>query len=413
MVFPFNPLILESFDPSRGGPMERKNIVTMPGDGIGKTLLPEALRVLDAVGFKANYIPADIGWEYWRTEGDPLPRRTLDLLEKHKIALFGAITSKPKDLADQELNPELRHKGFVYYSPIVGLRQHFNLDVCIRPCRTFRGNPLNFVKQLDGRMIEPDINVVVFRQNTEGLYSGVEWLNPPEKIRSALETHPKMASFKSTPDEDMAISCRIITRNACRRIIAAAFRYARRLGYKNVTVCEKPNILRETSGMMREEAIKIARDFPEIPLWETNIDAQMMWLNKNPEDYGVIVTSNMFGDIISDAFSGLVGGLGFANSANIGDDCAIFEPTHGSAPKYENLRPSIVNPIAMILSACLLLDYLNETEKAEQDPCSDCIRYRRGKGANLRYAPDGRKSRRIARGAASTEAMTDAIIERL
>ncbi len=136
----------------------------------------------------------------------------------------------------------------MYYSPIVGLRQHFNLDVCIRPCRTFKGNPLNFVKQLDGRMIEPDINVVVFRQNTEGLYSGVEWLNPPEKIRSALETHPKMAAFKSTSNEDMAISCRIITRKACRRIITAAFRYARRWGYKSVTICEKPNILRETSG---------------------------------------------------------------------------------------------------------------------------------------------------------------------
>ncbi|MBP1625157.1 MAG: 3-isopropylmalate dehydrogenase, partial [Acidobacteria bacterium] len=106
--------------------MERKNIVTMPGDGIGKTLLPEALRVLDAVGFKANYIPADIGWEYWRSEGDPLPRRTLDLLEKHKIGLFGSITSKPKDQADSELDPELKNKGYVYYSPIVGLRQHFN-----------------------------------------------------------------------------------------------------------------------------------------------------------------------------------------------------------------------------------------------------------------------------------------------
>ena len=264
--------------------MNQRSIVIMPGDGIGRTLLPEALRVLDAVGFQADYIPADIGWEYWRIEGNPLPQRTLDLLEKHKIGLFGAITSKPKDQADRELNPELKNRGCVYYSPIVGLRQHFNLDVCIRPCRTFKGNPLNFVKRINGRTMEPEINVVVFRQNTEGLYSGVEWTNPPEKIRIALETHPKMAAFKSTPSEDMAISCRIITRNACRRIATAAFQHARRFGYKTVTVCEKPNILRETSGMMREAAIAIARDFPEIRLWETNIDAQMMWLNKNPED---------------------------------------------------------------------------------------------------------------------------------
>ncbi len=393
--------------------MNPRNIVIMPGDGIGKTLLPEAIRVLDAVGFKANYIPADIGWDFWRTEGNSLPQRTLDLLEKHKIGLFGAITSKPKDQADQELDPSLRNKGYVYYSPIVGLRQHFNLDVCIRPCRTFPGNPLNFVKQSGNRVIEPEIDVVVFRQNTEGLYSGVEWQNPPAGIRAALETHPRMAAFKSVPSEDMAISCRIITRNACRRIILAAFRYARHRGYKSVTVCEKPNILRETSGMMREEAKIIARDFPEIELWETNIDAQMMWLNKNPEDYGVIVTSNMFGDIISDAFSGLVGGLGFSNSANIGDDCAIFEPTHGSAPKYENLKPSIVNPIAMILSAGLMLDHLGESEKADRIRSAVASVVAEGKVRTYDMLRLFGGPEVLAQGAASTESMTDAIIERL
>jgi isocitrate dehydrogenase (NAD+) len=393
--------------------MEPRDIVIMPGDGIGKTLLPEAVRVLDAVGFKANYVPADIGWELWCKEGNPLPQRTLDLLEKHRIGLFGAITSKPKDQADQELNNALRNKGFSYYSPIVRLRQYFNLDVCIRPCRTLKGNPLNFVKRMGSQVIEPEINVVVFRQNTEGLYSGVEWVNPPQSIRSALETHPKMKAFKSTPNEDMAISCRIITRHACRRIITEAFRFARQFGYKSVTLCEKPNILRETSGMMREEALKIARNFPEIPLWETNIDAQMMWLNKNPEDYGIIVTSNMFGDIISDAFSGLVGGLGFANSANIGESCAIFEPTHGSAPKYEKLNPSIVNPIAMILSACLMLDYMNETEKAERIRSAIAAVIAEGKVRTYDMLRLVGGADVLARGAASTQAMTDAIIERL
>ncbi len=385
----------------------------MPGDGIGRMLLPEALRVLEAAGFKANYIPADVGWEFWCKEGNPLPLRTLDLLERHRIGLFGSITSKPKDQADQELDPSLKNQGCVYYSPIVGLRQHFNLDICIRPCQTIRGNPLNFVKRTGSTVVEPDINVVVFRQNSEGLYSGVEWTNPPAKIRSALETHPRMAVFKSTPSEEMAVSCRIITRKACRRIVTEAFRYARRYGYKSVTVCEKPNILRETSGMMREEAIQTARDFPDIPLWETNIDAQMMWLNKNPEDYGVIVTSNMFGDIISDAFSGLVGGLGFANSANIGENCAIFEPTHGSAPKYEKLNPSIVNPIAMILSACLMLEYLEEIEKATRVRKAIAAVVAEGKVRTydmLRLAGGGGV---IAQGAATTEAMTDAIIQRL
>jgi isocitrate dehydrogenase (NAD+) len=393
--------------------MERRSIVTMPGDGIGKVLLPEALRVLDAAGFRAHYIPADVGWELWCNEGNALPARTVALLERHRIGLFGAITSKPKDQAERELRPELKKSGCVYYSPIVGLRQHFNLDICMRPCRTLKGNPLNFVRRCGGQMEEPDINVVVFRQNTEGLYSGVEWTNPPDTVRSALESHPKMRAFKSIQSEDMAISCRIITRKASRRIIREAFQYARRFGYKNVTLCEKPNILRETSGMMREEARKIAREFPEIELWETNIDAQMMWLNKNPEDYGVIVTSNMFGDIISDAFSGLVGGLGFANSANIGETCVIFEPTHGSAPKYENLKPSIVNPIAMILSACLMLEYLGEFEKAGRIRSAIAAVVSEGKVRTYDMLRLTGGAGVIAQGAASTEAMTDAIIKRL
>lgn len=393
--------------------MKPRDIVIMPGDGIGKMLLPESLRVLEAAGFKANYIPADIGWEFWCREGDALPQRTLALLEKHRIGLFGAITSKPKDRADLELSLELKNKGYVYYSPIVALRQHFTLDICMRPCRTFEGNPLNFIKRTEEGFFEPKINAVVFRQNTEGLYSGVEWTNPPENVRSALEIHPRMAAFKSVPNEEMAVSCRIITRKACRRIITEAFRYARRFGYKTVTVCEKPNILRETSGMMREEAMKIAPAFSGIQLWETNIDAQMMWLNKNPEDYGIIVTSNMFGDIVSDAFSGLVGGLGFANSANIGETCAIFEPTHGSAPKYENLKPSIVNPIAMILSACLMLDYLDEIDIADRIRAAIEAVIREGKVRTYDMLRMVGGPGVVARGAASTQAMTDAIIDKL
>lgn len=393
--------------------MNEKKIVIMPGDGIGRVVLPEALRVLDAVGFKPHYINADIGWEFWCKEGNPLPQRTLDLLNEHKIGLFGAITSKPKDQASKELSPELQDKGYVYYSPIVGLRQHFNLDLCIRPCRSFKGNPLNYVRRIDNKIFEPEINVVIFRQNTEGLYSGVEWTNPPDKVRLALEMHPRMAAFKNVQSKDLAISCRIFSRKACHRIVLEAFKYAKKFGYKNVTICEKPNVIRETSGMLRNEALKIAPDFPEIELWHTNIDAQMMWLNKNPEDYGVIVSGNMFGDIVSDAFAGLVGGLGFANSANIGENFAIFEPTHGSAPKYENLNPPIVNPVAMILSACLMLEYLDEVEKAQRirNAIGTVISEGRvGTYDMLRLVggPDV-----IAQGASTTHEMTDAIIAHL
>ena len=394
--------------------MSKRTVVKMPGDGIGKTVLEEAIRVLDAAGFEAEYVHADIGWEFWVTEGNPLPQRTLDLLEKHKLGLFGAITSKPKDQAAKELSPELRDKGFVYYSPIVGLRQHFNLDVCIRPCQTFKGNPLNFIRRTpDGGFEEPEVDVVVFRQNTEGLYGGVEWTTPPPDVRKALETHPKMAKFKDTPSEDLAVSTRIYTRPAVKRILGEAFKYAKRFGYKSVTICEKPNVIRETSGMMREEGRKIQKDYPDIALWETNIDAQMMWLTKNPEDYGVVVSGNMFGDIVSDGFAGLVGGLGFACSANIGKDCAIFEPTHGSAPKYENLDPSIVNPIAMILSSVMMLNHIGEEDKAKKIRAAVAAVIAEGKVRaydmmKLKGGPDV-----IGRGAATTTQITDAIIAKL
>ncbi len=393
--------------------MSRK-IVAMPGDGIGKIVLPEAIRVLEAAGFNAEYIHADIGWEFWCKQGNALPERTVELLEEHKIGLFGAITSKPKDAAAEELDPALKDKGYVYFSPIVGLRQHFNLDICIRPCQSFKGNPLNFIRRsADGGYEEPLVNAVVFRQNTEGLYAGVEWTNPPKEVRAALETHPKMKKFANIPSEDLAISTRIVSRPACRRIIRSAFEYAKKFGYKSVTVCEKPNVLRETSGMMLNEARNISKDFPDIELWETNIDAQMMWLTKNPETYGVIVSENMFGDIVSDGFAGLVGGLGFACSANIGDEVAVFEPTHGSAPKYAELNPSIVNPIAMILSACMMLDHIGEEEKAAKIRKAIAAVVEEGKVKTYDMMKLRGSAEAIKQGAATTQQMTDAIISNL
>jgi isocitrate dehydrogenase (NAD+) len=393
--------------------MAKRTIVSMPGDGIGKVVLPEAIRVLGAVGFEAEYVHGDIGWDFWIREGNALPQRTIDLLEKHKIGLFGAITSKPKDKAAKELAPELQGKGHVYYSPIVTMRQLFDLDICIRPCPSFKGNPLNFVRREGSRFVEPKVDAVIFRQNTECLYCGVEWTNPPDTVRQALETHPRMKAFSRVKSEDMAISLRIFTRGACRRIAEAAFAYAKQYSYKSVTVCEKPNVIRETSGMMEAEAKKVAANYPGIALWSTNIDAQMMWLTKNPEDYGVMLSGNMFGDIVSDGFAGLVGGLGFAASGNIGREVAVFEPTHGSAPKYEKLSPSIVNPIAMILSAAMMLDHLGDTEKAQHIRNAIARVIEDGKVRTydmlrLPGGPDVFKS-----GAATTQQMTDAILAKL
>jgi 3-isopropylmalate dehydrogenase len=394
--------------------MAKHTVVTMPGDGIGKVVLPESIRVLEAVGFDADYVNADVGWQFWIREGNALPERTVGLLAHHKLGLFGAITSKPKAQAAAELAPELRDQGHVYFSPIVAMRQRFDLDTCIRPCRSFPGNPLNFIRRTaDGGFEEPEIDVVIFRQNTEGMYAGVEWTHPPQQVLEALDMHPKFKAFTGTAPEDLAVSTRIFTRRACRRILTAGFEYARRHGYRSVTVCEKPNVLRETSGMMVEVARQISGDYPEIELWSTNIDAQMMWLTKNPEDYGVIVAGNLFGDIVSDGFAGLVGGLGFAASGNIGEEVAVFEPTHGSAPKYADLAPPIVNPIAMILAAAMLLDHVGEKDRAKRVRAAVAKVVEQGElrtydMLKLAGGPDV-----IANGAASTSELTDGIIAAL
>ena len=394
--------------------MTQHTIVSMPGDGIGKIVLPEAVRVLQKVGFSADYVHADIGWDFWRKEGNALPERTIELIRKHRLGLFGAITSKPKKEADAELDPQLKGKGYTYYSPIVTMRQLFDLDLCVRPCRSFPGNPLNFIrKKVDGGFEEPKVDVVIFRQGTEGLYAGIEWTNPPAQVRDALATHAKFKPFKDVKGEELAVSCRVVTRAACHRIAKEAFEYAKRFGYKSVTVCEKPNVVRETSGMMETAAKEISKEYPGIALWSNNIDAQMMWLTKNPEDSGVIVATNLFGDIISDAYAGLVGGLGFACSGNIGREYAVFEPTHGSAPKYEKLNPSIVNPIAMILSAAMLCDHVGEREKGDKirHAVADVVQEGKVRCYDMLRIVGGPKV--FEKGACTTQQMTDAILEKL
>ena len=335
--------------------MAKYRIAWLEGDGVGHDVMEAARIVLDKINLDAEYLPGDIGWEFWRTEGNPLPDRTLELLRNTDCALFGAITSKPKEEAEKELIPELQGKGLVYSSPIVRLRQEFNLRTNLRPCKAYPGNPLNYREGID---------IVVFRENTEDLYVGIEFHPVPDEVREVLRKHhKKMARFDDVDGADMAMSLRINTRRACRNIVTDAFELAKKQGRKSVTVVEKPNVIRETSGLMVRTAREVAQSYPGIELWETNIDAMCMWLIKNPTDYDVLVTSNMFGDIVSDLCAQLVGGLGFAASGNIGDNYAVFEPTHGSAPKYAGQYK--VNPMAMLLSTRLMLEWLGETDKAQ------------------------------------------------
>jgi len=335
--------------------MAKYKIAWLPGDGVGIDVMNAARLVLDKLKLDAEYIHGDIGWEFWKQEGNPLPERTINIMKNTDAALFGAITSKPKDEAAKELAPELQNKGLDYFSPIVKLRQLFNLRTNLRPCKAFKGNPLNYRDSID---------LVIFRENTEGLYAGVEFFPVPDEVFDCLlKNHPKMQKYKAVPRDEIALSSRIVTKTGCTNIVKEAFTYAKKYGYKTVTLVEKPNVLRETGGLMTRCAREVAKQYPDIELWETNIDAMCMWLVKNPENYGVLVAENMFGDIISDLAAQLVGGLGFASSGNIGDNYAVFEPTHGSAPKYAGMNK--VNPIAMLLASKLMLDYLGEKDKAE------------------------------------------------
>ncbi len=329
-------------------------IAWLPGDGIGKDVMDAAKIVLDKVELDAEFINGDIGWEFWCKEGDALPQRTIDLLNNVDAALFGAITSKPVKAAEAELVPELKGKGLIYRSPIVRMRQLFDLYICLRPCKAYPGNPLNYKENID---------LVVFRENTEDLYSGVEFYPVPEELKMVLHKLSKnFEPFWNVNQDEIAVSCKINTRPGSERIVRAAFEYARKNNRKKVTVVHKANVVRATDGLFLETAREVAKDYPEIEFDEANVDAITMWLLKNPYNYDVLVAPNLYGDIISDLCAQMVGGLGFGCSGNIGEKLAVFEPTHGSAPKYAGKYK--VNPIATILAAKMMLEWLGENNKA-------------------------------------------------
>jgi isocitrate/isopropylmalate dehydrogenase len=335
---------------------KKYKIAWLPGDGIGIEVLEATKIVLDKLRFNAEYIHGDIGWQFWCKEGDAFPQRTIDLLKSVDAAMFGAITSKPVKAAEAELIPELKGKGLIYRSPIVRMRQLFDLYICLRPCKAYPGNPLNY---------KTDIDLAVFRENTEGLYSGVEFNPVPQELKDMLAKISKpFAAFKDVPLDQYAITCKINTKKGSERIVRAAFEHAKKYGRKKVTIIHKANVVRATEGLFLEIAKEVAKDYPDIKCDDANVDAICMWLLKNPMNYEVLVATNLFGDIISDLCAQMVGGLGFGCSGNIGSKLAVFEPTHGSAPKYAGQYK--VNPIATILAAKMMLTWLGEIEKADK-----------------------------------------------
>ncbi len=334
--------------------MARYKIAWLPGDGVGVDVMDAARIVLDRLKLDAEYIHGDIGWEFWCAEGDALPPRTVELLRHVDAALFGAITSKPVKAAEAELAPSLKGTGLTYRSPIVRMRQSFDLYICLRPMKAYPGNALNHSDQVD---------LVMFRENTEDLYAGVEFNPVPPRLSETLKAlSPAFAPFAGLAPDEFAVSCKINTRRGSERIVDAAFAFARAHGRKKITIVHKANVVRASDGLFLETARAVASRYPDIACDEANVDAITMWLLKNPLNYDVLVAPNLYGDIVSDLCAQMVGGLGFACSGNIGDKLAVFEPTHGSAPKYAGQYK--VNPIATILAAKMMLEWLGELDCA-------------------------------------------------
>ena len=288
----------------------------MGGDGIGPDVTIESIRLLQATGISFNFVQAEIGFEAYNKYGTPLPQKTIEICKKSDAILFGAITTPPNI------------KG--YFSPIVRLRKNLDLYANVRP---FKSLPIPNQK--------PGIDFIIVRENTEDLYAGQERLT-----------------------KEGAIAERVITKKGCEKIIKFAFELAKKQNRKKVTVVHKANILRITDGLFLDIAKKISQRYPQIIMEEMLVDSCAMQLIKKTEAFDVIVTTNMFGDILSDEAAGLTGGLGVAASGNMGNNQGLFEPVHGSAPKYAGRN--IANPMASFLSSAMMLEFLGEDKMAQK-----------------------------------------------
>ncbi|BEE03768.1 MULTISPECIES: isocitrate dehydrogenase [Aeromonas] len=335
--------------------MSKRKITVIPGDGIGPSIIESAIQILTHAGCDFEYEYADAGLVALEKHGELLPQATLDLIEKNKVSLKGPLTTPV---------------GGGFTSINVSLRKKFNLYANVRPVISFKGTRSRY----------DNIDIITVRENTEGMYSG--------------------AGQKRSDDNKSAEAMSIITREGAERIVKFAFELARQEGRKKVTIIHKANILKSTSGLFLEVAREIASHYPDIQSEEMIVDAACMNLVMYPERFDVMVTTNLFGDILSDLCAGLVGGLGMAPGANIGDGAAIFEAVHGSAPDIAG--KNIANPTSVILASIQMLEYLGMQDKAE--------RIREAVRATIE---SGERVTRDLGGTASTSEFTQAIIDRL
>ncbi len=311
-------------------------ITLISGDGIGPEVTEAAVRVLEATGIEFNWEEAFAGERAQEMYGSLLPNELLDSIRRNKVALKGPITTPI---------------GSGFRSVNVAIRKALDLYVCLRPCRSYPGAP----------SIYQNVDVIVMRENTEDLYLGIECRrNTPQAVKLAR----LIEENGNRVNADSSFSIKAISPNATRRIARYSFDYARAHGRKKVTVVHKANILKETDGLFLSVTAEVAKDYPDIEFESHMVDSMCSQLVRSPQLHDVIVMPNLYGDIISELCAGLIGGVGLAPGANIGDDISVFEPTHGSAPKYAGQNK--VNPMAMMLSGVLMLRHLGETEAADR-----------------------------------------------
>ncbi len=315
-----------------GGPY---TVTLIPGDGVGPEIARATVKVLEATGVKFNWETAEAGEGVIERYGTPLPEQVLESIRRTRLALKGPLTTPV---------------GYGFRSINVSLRKHFDLYACLRPCLSFPGVPSRY----------QDVDLIIVRENTEDLYIGLEFeKGTPEMERlKALVAESLGEELKG----DWGVSLKAVSETGCRRIVRFAFDYALAHGRKKVSAIHKANILKYTDGMFLAVAREVAGEYPGVEFEDMIIDNLCMQLVRNPERFDVLVLPNLYGDIVSDLGAGLIGGLGLAPGANIGEGAAIFEPTHGSAPRYAG--QDRMNPMAMILSGAMLLRHLSEDEAA-------------------------------------------------
>jgi isocitrate dehydrogenase (NAD+) len=358
--------------------MGRHRVTLIRGDGVGPEVIDAAVRCIEATGVDIEWEEMEAGERAITKYGTPLPEETLRSIERNRVALKGPITTPV---------------GTGFRSVNVAIRQKLDLFACVRPCKLYPGVRTRYT----------NVDLVVIRETTEDVYAGIEFQEGSSGVKRLIEFLKEQGAEVR---EDSGISIKPISRFASERIIRFAFEYARKNGRRKVTVVHKANIMKFSDGLFLEVAKRVAQEYPDISFEDRIVDNMCMQLVQKPELYDVIVTTNLYGDIISDLCAGLVGGLGMAPSCNLGEKAAVFEPTHGSAPKYAGMNK--VNPTAAILSGVMMLRYLGEKEAADRLEAAVAKTIAEGKYVtyDLKPNPDDPT-------AVGTREMADAIIRAL